>query len=167
MHDNMRSVHEDIKCAPCYIACTRVTVYHSCLVDLRWQRSVHTCDSCAFQKTTSNFKALPFVCKAVHFAQCNPVRRPPLGVVVSKGAPTAPVGHDVKVTRHTPAASVPTDGAGIPVCNQVQVRANGAGRRVGKRVVTRRHLLLQQNQQVCIFVHTVLSLYAPSVKPSM
>ena len=230
---NMNEILRDtqLSYAPCYLAYTRVNVYHSVLVDTRWQRSVHTCDTCAFQAPICQESGgpttdgAPFLCRAVHFAQCNPVRKPPLGVVIPKSPKTRAQNprnvqnpqniqnpkniqitlrnHNVQITRNAqnpqitkttqniqnpeifpnspnfqnphknvqnpeivqnpefspkshersvrivPIASVPTEG--VSSLGISGARGNFVGRRVGKRVVTRRHLLLQlELNQVCV-----------------
>ncbi|XP_060063897.1 serine/threonine-protein phosphatase 2A regulatory subunit B'' subunit beta-like isoform X1 [Ylistrum balloti] len=91
---------------------TRVNVYHSTRIELRWKRSVHYCDSCDYGASGIGSSA-PGVrgrgsvpCGAVHYGRCTPVSYPfpqnyrkkspispssPGPIPVAKVIPTRPV----------------------------------------------------------------------------
>ena len=112
-------MQQQLSAAPSQLVYTRLTLYYSALVDMRWARSVHTCGACAFQHEISpesgrpTTEGAPFLCRSVHFGQCTSVRQL------------------VAASRTTSAAA----GA-----------RNGPARRVAKKVVTRRSLQLQVGQ---------------------
>ena len=110
--------------APSQLVYSRLTLYYSALIDMRWARSVHTCDACAFQHELCaesgqpTTEGEPFLCRSVHFGHCTSVRRP---------------------------EATSADNAYVTDANGgVVIRArNGPARRIAKRVVTRRNLQLQ------------------------
>lgn len=59
--------------APFKYVHTRVIQYYSSIVDLRWCRSIHSCDVCPhrFQKNESK-------CNSVHYGICSPVVSVPM-----------------------------------------------------------------------------------------
>lgn len=51
---------------------SRITIYHNCRIELKWNRSLHHCKSCEF----STFKNCSFTCGAIHYGKCTPVAVP-------------------------------------------------------------------------------------------
>ena len=51
---------------------SRLTTYRAVLVDTRWCRAIHSCDSCPYRAENAPPGALQ--CRAVHYGMCTAVR---------------------------------------------------------------------------------------------
>lgn len=88
--------------APFKYVRTKVIQYYSCIVDLRWSRSIHSCDVCPFRSQKNADK-----CNSVHYGVCTPVAAAPV-----------PVRRGARGTRGN-VVSVPVRKISIPI--QIQV----------------------------------------------
>ena len=84
--------------------CSRITLYYSSVIDLRWSRSIHSCDVCPMRLGSG----ASTLCSAVHYGMCTPVRPgfrpaapvvPPPVVTVVKDEPVAVLKNAAKVRR--------------------------------------------------------------------
>ena len=65
--------------SPCTYVYSRLTLYYASLIDLRWYRSIHSCETCNGHSNTNNVNREHKVsqsshksiqCNAVHYGQC-------------------------------------------------------------------------------------------------
>ena len=69
--------------------CSRITLYYSSVVDLRWSRSIHSCDVCALRLGSG----ASTLCSAVHYGICTPVK-PGFSPVAATSPPVTAVGNE-------------------------------------------------------------------------
>ncbi|KAK6167173.1 hypothetical protein SNE40_021268 [Patella caerulea] len=107
---------------------SRVTLYHTCKIDIRWKRSIHNCVLC----DSMQFKKIGAECNCVHYGICSAVSLPiPLPgatrkkkiqvrkIPVNVPARKAPVGLPIKTPVDHPVKSPVNN----PVCLPVAVNS--------------------------------------------
>ena len=106
------NMQDPVDYAPFKLVRSRITQYYPCTVDLRWQRSIHSCDSCPYQQTqaSNNPVSRIAICGAIHYGHCTSVKKITSPMVSSaKGIPPFPA---ISISRPVPRSPAINTSAG-------------------------------------------------------